>query len=117
MPANIMALFGGNPDIVPLLDGEARAAQASLLAAFSREAVAGYLRASRAGSKRCWRMDAKGQGPVTAEPEDGRSGVSDPIFGRAPGEQLSRLLADGEILGKAFVALPINLPGTAYQTA
>jgi retinoid hydroxylase len=25
MPANIMALFGGNPDIVPLLDGEAHA--------------------------------------------------------------------------------------------
>ena len=44
MPANLMALFGGNPDIVPLLDGEAHAQRKrSLLAAFSREAIAAYL--------------------------------------------------------------------------
>jgi len=44
MPANLLALFGGNPDIVPLLDGTAHAQRKrSLLAAFSPEAIAGYL--------------------------------------------------------------------------
>ena len=41
--------------------------------------------------------------------------LSGAIFGLAPGEELTRLLADNAILGKAFVALPINLPGTATQ--
>jgi hypothetical protein len=36
-------------------------------------------------------------------------------LGLGPGEELTRLLADNAILGKAFVALPINLPGTAYE--
>jgi cytochrome P450 len=36
------------------------------------------------------------------------------IFGLERGEELARLLADNAILAKAFVALPISLPGTAY---
>jgi cytochrome P450 len=36
------------------------------------------------------------------------------MFGLEQGEELSRLLADNAILAKAFVALPIGLPGTAY---
>ena len=36
------------------------------------------------------------------------------IFGLEPGPELARLLADNAILAKAFVALPIKLPGTAY---
>ena len=44
MPANLLALFGGRADIVPLLDGEAHAQRKRLLlAAFSPAAVASYL--------------------------------------------------------------------------
>ena len=69
MPSNLMALFGGNPDIVPLLDGEAHAQRKrSLLAAFSPLAIAGYL------PKLQMRIEAllakwlaNGQGPVTPD--------------------------------------------------
>ena len=41
---DLLALFGGSPDIVPLLDGERHAQRKrSLLAAFSPEAIASYL--------------------------------------------------------------------------
>ena len=44
MPANLLALFGGHSDIVPLLDGAAHAQRKrGLLAAFSPEAIAAYL--------------------------------------------------------------------------
>ena len=48
MPPNLLALFGGHRDIVPLLDGETHEQRKRcLLAAFSREAVAGYMPAGR----------------------------------------------------------------------
>jgi len=40
--------------------------------------------------------------------------LSGAIFDLASGEEFTLLLADNAILGRAFVALPINLPGTAY---
>ena len=113
-----MALFGGNPDIVPLLDGEAHAQRKrSLLAAFSREAVAGYLPGLQS---RIEALLAKwlenGQGPVTAELKTlAIESLAGAIFGLEPGEELTRLLADNAILAKAFVALPINLPGTRLR--
>src|SRR5271165_6899859 len=117
MPASLMALFGGNPDIVPLLDGEAHAQRKrSLLAAFSREAVAGYLPGLQSRIETLLaKWLANGQGPVTADLKTlAIESLSGAIFSLAPGEDLSRLLADIAILGTAFVALPINLPGTAY---
>lgn len=117
MPANLMALFGGSPDIVPLLDGEVHAQRKRcLLAAFTPEAVAGYL----PGLQR--RIDAllakwvaNGQGPVTAELKTlAIESLAGAIMGLEPGEELTRLLADNAILARAFVALPINLPGSAY---
>jgi cytochrome P450 len=118
MPANLLALFGGHADIVPLLDGEVHAQRKrSLLAAFSREAVAGYVPGLQS------RIDAllakwlaQGQGPVTAELKTlAIESLAGAIMGLEPGgEELTRLLADNAILAKAFVALPINLPGTAY---
>ncbi len=117
MPANIMALFGGNPDIVPLLDGEAHAQRKqSLLAAFSREAVAGYLPEIQSRIETLLaKWLANGEGPVTADLKTlAIESLSGAIFDLQPGEELTRLLADNAILGKAFVALPINMPGTAY---
>jgi cytochrome P450 len=117
MPANLLALFGGNPDIVPLLDGQAHAQRKrSLLAAFSAEAVAGYLPGlQRRIEARLAKWLANGQGPVTADLKTlAIESLAGAIFGLEPGEELSRLLADNAILAKAFVALPFNLPGTAY---
>jgi cytochrome P450 len=117
MPASIMALFGGDPDIVPLLDGEVHAQRKrSLLAAFSREALAGYLPGLQGGIETLLaKWIANGQGPVTADLKMlAIESLSGTVFSLARGEELSRLLADNAILGKAFVALPINLPGTAY---
>jgi cytochrome P450 len=117
MPSNLLALFGGNPDIVPLLDGEVHAQRKrSLLAAFSREAITGYLPGLQSRIEALLaKWLANGQGPVTAELKTlAIESLAGAIFGLEPGEELARLLADNAILAKAFVALPINLPGTAY---
>ena len=117
MPANLLALFGGRADIVPLLDGEAHAQRKRfLLAAFSREAVAGYLPGLQSRIEaRLSGWLAQGQGPVTAELKTlAIESLVGAIMGLEPGEELTRLLADNAILAKAFVALPINVPGTAY---
>src|SRR5664279_588124 len=117
MPANLMALFGGHPDIVPLLDGEAHAERKrSLLAAFSGEAIAGYLPGLQGRiEKLLAKWIAQGEGPVTAELKTlAIESLAGAIFGLEPGPELARLLADNAILAKAFVALPIGLPGTAY---
>jgi cytochrome P450 len=117
MPANLMALFGGSPDIVPLLDGEAHAQRKRyLLAAFSREAVAGYLPGLQSRVEALLaQWLAHGQGPVTADLKTlAIESIAGAIFGLERGEELTRLLADNAILAKAFVALPVSLPWTAY---
>ena len=117
MPPNLLALFGGRADIVPLLDGEAHAQRKrSLLAAFSREAVAGYLPGLQGRIETLLaKWLAQGQGPVTADLKTlAIESLAGAIMGLEPGDELARLLADNAILAKAFVALPINLPGTAY---
>jgi retinoid hydroxylase len=118
MPGNLLQLFGGDADIVPLLDGAAHARRKqSLLAAFAPEAIAGYLPGLQA------RMEAQlatwlanGQGPVTADLKTlAIESLAGAILGLERGDELTRLLADNAILAKAFVALPIGLPGTAYS--
>ena len=117
MPANLMALFGGSADIVPLLDGEAHAQRKrSLLAAFAPEAIASYLPGLQQRIEaRLAAWLARGEGPVTAELKTlAIESLAGAIIGLEPGDELTRLLADNAILAKAFVALPIGLPGTAY---
>ena len=117
MPSNLLALFGGSPDIVPLLDGEVHAQRKRiLLAAFSAEAVAGYLPGLQSRIEALLaKWLANGQGPVTADLKTlAIESLAGAIFGLEPGEELTRLLADNAILAKAFVALPIPLPGTTY---
>ena len=118
MPANLLALFGGHADIVPLLDGEAHAQRKkSLLAAFTPEAIASYLPELQA------RVEAqlstwvgRGEGPVTADLKTlAIESLAGAILGLERGsDELARLLVDNAILAKAFTALPIGLPGTAY---
>ena len=117
MPANLLALFGGHSDIVPLLDGAAHAQRKrSLLAAFSPEAIADYLPGLQGRMEALLaKWLAKGQGPVTADLKTlAIESLAGAVLGLEPGEELSRLLADNAILAKAFIALPIGLPGTDY---
>ncbi len=117
MPANLLALFGGDRDIVPLLDGAAHAQRKRiLLAAFSAEAITSYLPGLQGRIEALLaKWLAAGQGPVTAELKTlAIESLAGAILGLEPGEELARLLADNAILAKAFVALPISLPGTAY---
>ena len=118
MPANLMALFGGHADIVPLLDGEVHAQRKrSLLAAFTPEAVGSYLPGLQSRIEALLaKWLANSQGPVTAELKTlAIESLAEAIMGLKPGEELTRLLADNALLAKAFVALPINLPGTPYS--
>jgi cytochrome P450 len=58
---------------------------------------------------------ARGHGPVTAELKTlAIESLAGAIMSLEPGEELTRLLADNAILARAFVALPINMPGTSY---
>jgi cytochrome P450 len=117
MPANLMALFGGSPDIVPLLDGAAHAQRKRiLLAAFSPEAIASYLPGlQRRIEALLAKWLAQEQGPVTADLRTlAIESLAGAILGLEPGPVLTRLLADNAVLAKAFVALPIDMPGTAY---
>jgi cytochrome P450 len=117
MPPNLLALFGGHPDIVPLLDGEAHAQRKrTLLAAFSPEAVASYMPGlQRRIEARLAKWVAQRQAPVTPDLKTlAIEALAGAILGLDPGDELARLLADNAILAKAFVALPIGLPGTAY---
>ena len=117
MPSNILALFGGNRDIVPLLDGEEHAQRKrSLLAAFSLAGIADYM-----PNLQSWietlltKWIANGQGPVTKDLKIfAIEFLASAILGLEHGDELTRLLADNAILAKALVALPINLPGTTY---
>lgn len=117
MPANLLALFGGSADIVPLLDGEAHARRKlSLLAAFSPEAVASYMPGLQHRIESLLdKWIAHGEGPVTADLKTlAIESLASAIMGLERGAELDHLLADNAILAKAFVALPIALPGTAY---
>ena len=117
MPANLLALFGGDRDIAPLLDGAAHAQRKRiLLAAFSADAITSYLPGLQGRIEALLaKWLAAGQGPVTAELKTlAIESLAGAILGFEPGEELARLLADNAILAKAFVALPISLPGTAY---
>ncbi len=118
MPANLLQLFGGNPDIVPLLDGAAHAQRKkSLLAAFSREALADYLpKLQEKIEALLSRWLAAGKGAVTPDLKTlAIESIAACVFGLSPGAELSQLLAENAVLARAFTALPIDLPGTAYR--
>ena len=118
MPGNVLQLFGGNPDIVPLLDGEAHHRRKELLLhAFSREAIASYLpRLQLSIETLLGRLAARGEGPVTADLKAlAIEAVTGCVMGVAPGPDLDALLADYSLILQAASALPIPLPGTAYS--
>ncbi|HEX4620027.1 MAG TPA: cytochrome P450, partial [Myxococcaceae bacterium] len=118
-PPNVLQLFGGDENIVPMLDGEAHQRRKRyLLSAFSAEAVAGYLPLVQRNVERVLEKWA-GAGETAITP-DLKALAIETICGAVldlkPGPELDQLLADYRQVMLAFASLPINLPGTAYRT-
>jgi retinoid hydroxylase len=118
-PAPVQKLFAG-PGILPLLDGaEHRERKALLMAAFDREALAGYfptLQRIIDSALACWA--AGGERPLLPELKLlAIEGICGNVLGMVPGPELSRLVADYGVLFKGFTGLPFNLPGMSFHAA
>src|SRR2546425_2949449 len=118
LPANLLELFGGDANIVPLLDGEAhRRRKQILLSAFSHDAIASYLaRLQRTMEEHLAGWAAAGEMAITEDLKRlAIEGICGAVLGLEPGNELRQLLDDYGRVGAAFVGLPIDLPGTAYR--
>lgn len=118
-PPPVQQLFAG-PGILPLMDGaEHRQRKELLMAAFGREALAGYFPALQMTIEAALsRWEAAGETPLLPELKLlAIEGICGNVFGMGPGPELSRLVADYGILFKGFTGLPINLPGMSFHAA
>jgi cytochrome P450 len=118
LPSNVLQLFGGDANIVPLLDGEAHQRRKKyLLSAFSHDAVAGYLPLTQRNIERVLESWAgRGETAITQDLKAlAIETICGAVMGLQPGPELNRLLADYHQIALAFASLPINLPGTAYR--
>ena len=118
LPANVLQLFGGDANIVPLLDGEAhRGRKQVLLSAFTRDAIASYLpRLQRTIEEHLAGWAAAGEMAVTDDLKRlAIESICGTILGLDPGAELRQLLEDYGRVGAALVGLPVDLPGTAYR--
>jgi retinoid hydroxylase len=118
-PPPVQQLFAG-PGILPLMDGaEHRERKELLMAAFDREALAGYFPAlERTIESALARWAAAGETPLLPELKLlAIEGISGNVFGMAPGPELSRLVADYGVLFKGFTGLPVDVPGMAFHAA
>jgi cytochrome P450 len=118
MPGNIQTLFGGRT--LPVLDGEEHhARKRAIMAAFSHDAVTGYV--PQAGA-------LMGEALARWAAADEVHGVDELrrmaieiicrlLVGATPGPALDRLRADYDVVLRGFKALPIPLPGTGYTRA
>jgi cytochrome P450 len=118
-PAPVTQLFGGK-GILPLLDGaEHRQRKELLMAAFSREALAGYLPGlQRLIQRALARWAAGGERRLLPELRQlALEGICGNVLALEPGPELARLVADYGVLGRGFTGLPLNLPGTSFHAA
>ena len=118
-PPPVQQLFAG-PGILPLMDGaEHRQRKELLMAAFGREALAGYLPGLQGTIESALaRWAAGGERPLLPELKLlAIEGICGNVLGMGPGPELSRLVADYGVLFKGFTGLPFNLPGMAFHAA
>jgi cytochrome P450 len=118
-PAPVQQLFAG-PGILPLLDGaEHRQRKELLMAAFGREALAGYFPGLQGTIESALaRWAAGGEQPLLPELKLlAIEGICGNVLGMEPGPELTRLVADYGVLFKGFTGLPVNLPGMAFHAA
>ncbi len=118
MLPHIQALFGGRA--LPVLDGEEhRERKAFVMAAFTRDALAGYLPEMQR------LMAAAFAGWATGDELRWLDGfkrlslevISTTILGLPAGPTLDAVAKDYELVGGGFSSLPIPLPGTNYSRA
>jgi cytochrome P450 len=118
MPGNIQTLFGGRT--LPVLDGdEHRARKQVIMAAFTHEAIAGYV-PPLAGMVHATLTRWAAAGEVRAVDELRRTAIEAialTILGQQPGPALDGLRAEYAAILRGFQALPLPLPGTTYSRA
>ena len=118
MPPHIQTLFGGQA--LPILDGEQHLERKRfVLAAFTREALTGYLPVMQEVIDRYCESWASG-GEVGWLEQFKRLSIEvicETMLGLKPGPVLDQLRADYDLIGGGFANLPIPLPGTAYTRA
>ncbi len=115
-PDNVFRLFAG-PSL-PHLDGDAHVERkAIVLAAFGREALAGYLPAIQARLERSLSQWASEDeiGWLDRLKRLAVDAVAADIMGVVDPAALDQLTADYALAGAAFTSLPIALPGTSYS--
>jgi cytochrome P450 len=118
MPGNIEALFGGRA--LPVLDGEEHHLRKRMvMAAFTHDAVAGYVPALAALVDRALERWAAAS-EVRAADELRRlaiEAIGAAVVGLGPGPELDALRADYDLVLRGFHALPVTLPGSTFARA
>ena len=118
-PPPVRRLFAG-PGILPLMDGvQHRRRKELLMAAFDREALAGYFPGlQRTIESALARWADGGERPLLPELKLlAIEGICGNVLGMEPGPELSRLVADYGVLFKGFTGLPVNLLGMPFHAA
>ena len=118
MPPHIQTLFAGSS--LPLLDGqEHRDRKALVMAGFTREALASYLPVMQRLVREAFGRWSE-RGEVRLVPEFKQLAIETiaaTILGMPRGPVLDRVLADYEVVGGGFAALPNPLPGSTFTKA
>ncbi len=115
MPPNIQTLFGG--ESLPVLDGaEHRERKSFVMAAFTREALAGYVPVLQR-TVRAALADTRGKPSVACLPLFQRlaiESICEMVIGLAPGPELDRVREDYDRVVRAVASLPVPLPWSNF---
>ena len=116
-PKSLEALFGGD-GILPLMDGAPHRERKQLvLHGFDAAAIASYvpeLETLFARALATWSKMPEIRG-IEELKKLSIEGIARTVMGMPEGPELGELLADYDLVFKAFTGLPVNLPFTAYH--
>ncbi|MDB4931853.1 MAG: cytochrome [Myxococcaceae bacterium] len=118
MAPHIADFFGGTS--LPLLDGAAhRQRKQQVMGAFGREALAQYLPVMESTVARYLaRWSAAGESTLTGDLKDlALEVIARTMVGSDGGAEFAENVRDFKVMVKAFTALPIPVPGTAFAKA
>lgn len=118
MPPHIADLFGGTS--LPLLDGPRhRQRKQQVMGAFSREALTQYVPVMEATVARYLeKWSSGGEATLTDDLKDlALEVIARTMVGSDGGEEFATNTADFKTMVKAFTAIPVAIPGTAFARA